>query len=539
MDFRDIIKMNKHRNLLLQGLWILVIGLSLVFTAQAQTKFSSRILLIPLDDRPSCLQFPVKMGLIGDAEIVTPPREMLGRFTEFGKSDEIIKWLKTQNLKSFDAAIVSIDMLAYGGLVAMRVNQTDEPTAARRIEFVREMRKLAPKMKIYGSSVIMRLAPTGDVKNEAYREKLARWAETSVETDEKSKIATAKLEKEIPAFALADYKAARVRDLKINLKTIDFVREGVIDYLILSQDDAKPKGIHVADRERLITETARLNLNEKIAVQPGADEVSMLLLARALTDKYNYRPKIKAVYSSEAIRDKVMPYEDRALNQTVSFHIKAVGGIETPVEKDADILFHVYASRFEANRGESFAGDIARRISQSDKIIVADIDPKGDVQGAEDFFIKELLRYRIFSFISGFAGWNTAGNTVGTTLPQGVIANLNLPKKNKNQIENIQKSQASFTMHRLIDDYAYHSIVRPKALKMIRENKWNSFRLTDEQTKTIEEFCLTELKPIAAKIAGEFGSDNKKVCSIDDLTFDLPWNRTFEAEINFNLQCPK
>ena len=539
MDFRDIIKMNKHRNLLLQGLWILVIGLSLVFTAQAQTKFSSRILLIPLDDRPSCLQFPVKMGLIGDAEIVTPPREMLGRFTEFGKSDEIIKWLKTQNLKSFDAAIVSIDMLAYGGLVAMRVNQTDEPTAARRIEFVREMRKLAPKMKIYGSSVIMRLAPTGDVKNEAYREKLARWAETSVETDEKSKIATAKLEKEIPAFALADYKAARVRDLKINLKTIDFVREGVIDYLILSQDDAKPKGIHVADRERLITETARLNLNEKIAVQPGADEVSMLLLARALTDKYNYRPKIKAVYSSEAIRDKVMPYEDRALNQTVSFHIKAVGGIETPVEKDADILFHVYASRFEANRGESFAGDIARRISQSDKIIVADIDPKGDVQGAEDFFIKELLRYRIFSFISGFAGWNTAGNTVGTTLPQGVIANLNLPKKNKNQIENIQKSQAWFTMHRLIDDYAYHSIVRPKALKMIRENKWNSFRLTDEQTKTIEEFCLTELKPIAAKIAGEFGSDNKKVCSIDDLTFDLPWNRTFEAEINFNLQCPK
>ncbi len=32
-------------------------------------------------------------------------------------------------------------------------------------------------------------------------------------------------------------------------------RNGTIDYLILSQDDAKPKGIHVADRERLIAET--------------------------------------------------------------------------------------------------------------------------------------------------------------------------------------------------------------------------------------------------------------------------------------------
>ncbi len=518
---------------------IVLLFLSGLVFAQAQPKMSSRILLIPLDDRPPCLQFPVKMGLIGDAEIVTPPREILGRFTEFGKSDEIIKWLKMQNLKSFDAAIVSIDMLAYGGLVAMRVHQTDDQAATRRIEFVREMRKLAPKMKIYGSSVIMRLAPTGDVKNEAYREKLARWAEISVEADEKSKNETAKLEKEIPAFALADYKAARVRDLKINLKTIDFVRKGTIDYLILSQDDAKPRGIHVADREKLIAETARLNLTEKIAIQPGADEVSMLLLARSLTDKYNYHPKIKAVYSSEATKNQFMPYEDRALNQTVSFHIKAVGGIKTETEKDADILFYVYASRFEANRGESFADEIARRITQDKKIIVADVDPKGDVQGAEDFFIKELLRHRIFSFISGFAGWNTAGNTIGTTLPQGVIANLDFPKKDKNRTERIKKSQAWFLMHRLVDDYAYHSIVRPKALKTIRENKWNSFRLTDGQTKTIEEFCLTELKPIASKIVGEFNSDYRKVCSIGDLTFDLPWNRTFEAEIDFNLQCPK
>jgi hypothetical protein len=508
-------------------------------TAQTQPKTSSRILLIPLDDRPPCLQFPVEMGLIGDAEIVTPPRELLGRFTEAGKSDEIINWMKRQNLKSFDAAIVSIDMLAYGGLVAMRVHQTEDATAMRRIEFVREMRRLAPKMKIYGSSVIMRLAPTGDVKNEAYREKLAKWAEISVESDTQSKTDAAKLEKEIPAFALADYKAARVRDLKINLKTIDLVRDGTIDYLILSQDDAKPRGVHVSDREKLISETSRLTLTQKIAVQPGADEVSMLLLARALTDKYNYHPRIKASYSSEATKNQFMPYEDRALNQTVSFHIKSVGGIEAQAEKDGDLMFYVFASRFEPNRADSFADEIAKAIVQDNKIIVADIDPKGDVQGAQDVFVKELLRFRIFSFISGFAGWNTAGNTIGTTLPQAVIANIKFPQKNKSRDERTQKSQWWFLMHRLVDDYAYHSIVRPKALKMIRENKWNAFRLTDEQTKTVEEFCLTELKPLAAKIASDFSSNDKNVCAINELTFDLPWNRTFEAEINFKLQCPQ
>ena len=518
--------------------------------AQNQPKMSSRILLIPLDDRPPCLQFPVRMGLIGDAEIVTPPRELLGRFTEFGKSDEIIKWLKTQNLKSFDAAIVSIDMLAYGGLVAMRVHQTDDATALRRIEFVREMRRVAPKMKIYGSSVIMRLAPTGDVKNEAYREKLARWAEISVAADEKSKIETAKLEQEIPAFALADYKAARVRDLKINLKTIDFVREGLIDYLILSQDDAKPKGIHVADRETLINETARLNLKEKIAVQPGADEVSMLLLARSLTDKYNYHPRIKAVYSSDATKNQFMPYEDRALNQTVSFHIKAVGGNETQNEKDADVLFYVFASRFENGRAESFASEIAEKVAADKHVIVADIDPKGDVQGGGVQFAEELLNKKIFNRLYSYAAWNTAGNTIGTTLPQGVIfavkekiytklKNENHARwleKNEVKINRTQQAQDWFMLNRLFDDYVYHSIVRPDALNFIRSNKWNSFRLTDEQTAKVTEFSLEKMKPKISEIAQKYFQNEK--CSISELDFVLPWNRTFEAEINFKNPCP-
>ncbi len=519
-------------------------------SAQTPPKMSSRILLIPLDDRPPCLQFPVKMGLIGDAEIVTPPRELLGRFTEFGKSDEIIKWLKTQNLKSFDAAIVSIDMLAYGGLVAMRVHQTDDATAVRRIEFIREMRRLAPKMKIYGSSVIMRLAPTGDVKNEAYRANLARWAEVSVEADAKSKSETAKLEKEIPAFALADYKVARARDLKINLKTIDLTREGVIDYLILSQDDAKPKGIHVADREKLIAETARLNLKEKIAVQPGADEVSMLLLARSLTDKYDYHPRIKAVYSSDVTKNKFMPYEDRALNQTVSFHIKAVGASEVADEKQADIWFYVFASRFENGRAESFAGEIAEKIAANQRVIVADVDPKGDVQGGGVIFAEELLNKKIFKRLYSYAAWNTAGNTIGTTLPQGVVFAVKekiytkLKKenharwleKNEVKINRTQQAQDWFMLNRLFDDYVYHSIVRPDALNFIRSNKWNSFRLTDEQTTKVVEFSLEKMKPKISDIAQRYFQNEK--CSISELNFVLPWNRTFEAEINFKNPCP-
>ena len=191
--------------------------------AQISPKYGKRVLLVPLDDRPPCLQFTVEMGKIADAEVVAPPMELLGVFTTPGQSDRIVEWLKAQDLKSFDAAIISLDMAAYGGLVAMRrYGDTTAETALRRIEVLREMKKRAPKLPVYAQSVIMRLAPTGDGKNEAYREKLARWAEISPYAE--SKIETAKLERDIPADVLTDYKKARMRDLEVNLKAIEMVR---------------------------------------------------------------------------------------------------------------------------------------------------------------------------------------------------------------------------------------------------------------------------------------------------------------------------
>ena len=523
----------------------LVLSLSFSGFAQNQGKARTKILLIPLDDRPPCLQFPVRMGLIGDAEIVTPPKELLGRFTASGKSDKINEWLRNQNVKSFDAAIVALDMVAYGGLVAMRRHgDTTVAVALERIEVLREIKKRAPTLPVYVQSVIMRLAPTGDGANENYREKLARWAEISPYSE--SKTETEKLEREIPSEVLADYKRARARDLQINIKAIEFVKSGVIDYLILSQDDAKLKGIHVADRERLIAEINKLILSEKIAVQPGADEVAMLLMARSLNNLHRFSPKIKAVYSSEELANKAMPFEDRALRETVSFHVKATGAREVADEKQADLLFYVYASRFEAGRAASFADDIAAQIKKGKRVIVADIDPKGDVQGGDTKFTTELGKRNLFRELNGYASWNTAGNTIGTTLPQGVIFAAAQAKliKSKAAANRIWTAQNWFTFHRILDDYYYHTLVRAKAKDYIERNKWNSLRLSDEATEKVEEFSRKLMLDAFAELSDIYFGTNKnglqknvKCEKPAAMTFDLPWNRTFEAEIDFRLAC--
>lgn len=515
---------------------------------------SSRVLLIPLDDRPPCVQFPTLIGLTGDTQVVTPPLELLGRFTVPGDTTRIAEWTRAQDLKTFDAVIVSMDMLAYGGLVNSRVHRTPIKDALARLELVRELHRRAPRLPVYGFSVIMRLAPTGDGRNEAYREKLARWAEISPEakTDPALAREVARLEAEIPAAALSDYKAARRRNFAVNQASIELVKSDVLDYLILSQDDAKPRGIHVADRERLIGDARRLKLEERIAVQPGADEVAMLLLARALNRKFNYTPRISAVFSSEAIRHQVMPFEDQPLHRTVSLQIAATASREVSSAEDADVLFYVYASRREPSAAVAFAEKIAREVARGRRVIVADIDPVGDVQGADPVFTQALLKRGAYRSLVGYASWNTAGNTIGTALPHGLVYSLALDRLTRPaRAERIGHAQITFLLHRLFDDYAYHALVRPEAKKYAAANNLNSSNLNTDGERRVAKYIDERMRPEVETLWRSFADqrfvvnakDKKNALvlaptSLSDFRISLPWGRVFEALVTFNVNAP-
>lgn len=538
------VKGQYHVNRLIAFIFFISIALST--SAQLPPKHSTTILLIPLDDRPPCLQFTQRMGLIGDTKIITPPKEYLGWFTTPGQSDKIINWIKSQDLKSFDAAIVSLDMIVYGGLVASRVHQVKQADAMKRMEMMREIRRKAPKLPVYAQSVIMRLAPTADGKNEAYRAKLSKWAEVSVAQDEASKAETAKLESDIPAPALADYKKARERNLQINLRGVDFVRSGIIDYLILSQDDAKPAGIHVADREKLVAEIKRINLTSKIAVQPGADEVSMLLLARALNTHYNFSPKIKAVYSSEQAANTTMPFEDKPLKQTVSYHISATGSKEVQDEKDADLLFYVFATRHSNGSAASFAAAIEDKIRQGKRILIADIDPVGDVQGGDSLFTNELASRGLLPELYSYASWNTAANTIGTTVPQGIIFALANNKLIKNPAiaPRIWTAQNWFLFHRVLDDYYFHGLLRSKVNTYFAQNKASSNHLSAAVSSKVEAYgsrllreAFDDFTRIYSQKRDNSIQKNVQCRQPGNMSFKLPWNRTFEAEIDFDMKC--
>ena len=168
------------------------------------------------------------------------------------------------------------------------------------------------------------------------------------------------------------------------------------------------------------------------------------------------------------------------------------------------------------------------------------------MQGGDSVFTGALEKRHIFTKLYGYASWNTAGNTIGTALPHGIVFALAVSKlsKNKAASQRIRTAQSWFMINRVMDDYYYHNLVRAKANTYLSGQKLPSATLmSSEDNKRVEDFCLSLLQKHLDDFLKSYLVKNRNghsglTCQKPvDLTFTLPWNRTFEADIDFNLNC--
>ncbi|GGF38772.1 DUF4127 family protein [Echinicola rosea] len=503
-------------------IWLLSISTN-VFASPIKEK----LLLIPLDDRPPCLQFPVKLGDIVGVEIITPPKELLGNLHEAGNTDALARWIKRQPIEDLDGLILAADMLAYGGLVASRKYGVKVDTALRRLELIKSIKEKHPHLPVLVQSVIMRLAPTADGTNEAYRVKLAKWAST---VDPTEKLA---LERQLPKAVISDYLDARNRNHQVNRQLIEWANEGLIDYLVLSQDDAKPTGLHVAEKEQVLRLAQRSKLKDKVAIQTGTDEVAMLLLSRLVNQQNHLKPRVSVYYSSETMRYEMMPFEDDPLDETVHKMVTSAGGVVVEQGENPELHWYIYTSRYSEEETKRFIEAIVQAVEKGEKVILSDIDPIGDVQGGAATFSEAMIKSGILPKLYGYASWNTAGNTLGTALPQGFLyhAYRSTTEQEKEAIGN-PSSQHWFTIHRMVNDYVYNNTVREALKEAFGMEYTNATVLSSDRLEVAENMAFDTINSSLEDIVHYNFQDRFEV---KHLKFELPWNRAFEALIDFEL----
>ena len=508
----------------------------------------SPIALVPLDDRPCNTRFPLEIARIAGGEILLPPREFLGWFTRPARCEDVADWLRSLP-SSLDALIVSVDMLAYGGLVASRTTDVSLDTARARLSVLREWRQAHPHVPVDVFNVIRRLAPTVD-RDEmlACSQLLQRYA---ILRDKVAHVGDAQLaaelervERALPADVLADYLASRQRNHAINAEMLRWLADGVFDFLLMPQEDCAEFGLHRAEQAALEEEAASLGVTDRVAIHPGADEAALTLLARYWNHTATRPVTFHVIYSDIEDARRIPPFEDRPLCESVSQHVAAAGGVEVG-EAEADVILFLNAptafprssmtDEISVQRAEllrPFVERIAAAISHERSTAIADVAfPNG-----ADFVFVDQLRQRVpLHRLLSFAAWNTAGNTIGTVLSQ-CIANIVAPQSQP-------MLNAQFLFARIVDDVFYQAAVRPEIEQRAREEfKTSPFQLGDAW-EPCEMLTRQTLGALARLLFRQYFRDrvvgtNQGVAP-KELRCDisLPWGRTFEVDVDVRFEA--
>ena len=518
---------------------------------------AARAVLVPIDDRPATTQFTEMIGAIGDVEVLTPPREALGVFYTGGRPEKIAEWLRGLDYRGVDAVILSTDMLAYGGLMTSRTPATPLDVARRRLEIFGELRRRNPRLPVYAFNVVQRVALSATAANRAYRDKLARWAvlaeQAEKQTDPKLRQEFERLGRELPPGAVEDYLAARRRNLEINFAMLDLVKAGAVNELLLLQDDAQPYGLHRLDQARLRERIGALGLtDEQAKLYNGADEGSSVLLSRAALRKHGFTPRVRVVFSSEAGRKAVGIFEDHPIEVSVERQASGSGARLAPGGAAADYTLYVNAPAQTEDDFRKFLASLVADIKAGRPVAIADVLFPNHTGGSDPRLIEALGRERLLDRVAGYASWNTPGNTLGTVIPQANMYAL-AGRFNSGDPERAARSaaaHAAFLLHRYVGDYGYHSLVRPEVNRHARgQLKLEVDELDAETYATINATVAERVEQVTRRIFAEHfkgrtyglgrGGGPSPGALIEDLRglkVRLPWMRTFEVRVDFELE---
>ena len=274
---------------------------------------------MPIDDRPVTSQLPLMLGRIAGVRVDAPPPALLGRFLAAGRPDALVAWLNGEAAKSqINAFVVSTDMLAYGGLTASRVPGPSYADAYFRLRELGHLRARSARSWIGAFGTIMRLAPTGIPAGTPFFAPYPIWSYLQEYANLHypplpSEAARAeRLRNLIGPATLEAYLVTRARNLAVDRLLLSMTAAGIIDRLVLGQDDAGPVGLHVPDVQLLQAELASQGLQERASIEPGADELGTALVAHAIAREAKWIPRIAVRYSKPDGRPLPRPDRIRA-----------------------------------------------------------------------------------------------------------------------------------------------------------------------------------------------------------------------------------
>jgi Protein of unknown function (DUF4127) len=399
---------------------------------------SGTLIGLPVDGRPVVRTQVQQLVALAGWELRCPEIAQLGHFRAPAHRGHLADWLRAQAPQA-DGWVLSIDMLVYGGLIPSRFIPDEGDALLSRLALLTELKQLKPAAPLTAFAATMRLSNNCHNEEEKtywnpHGKDLWAWsfysdrldASGDAEDQQRAEAAAAR----IPEAIRDDYLATRARNFRINLALLDFVQDGVIDRLVLPQDDTAAYGFNIAERRLLQTEVLLRGLQDRVLIYPGADEVMHTLSAWTVAKLRGDAPLLLRIRPTDPAhwQDLHPLYEDRALPDSLQAQMQAVGALEQEQGADALLLVHSqgsaqgdWAMRVPLRERPGVQPALWKELGELPELPVAVADV-AYANGGDPAFVTELAGHIPLPQLIGYAGWNTASNRLGSLLAQLVLA---------------------------------------------------------------------------------------------------------------------
>lgn len=495
-----------------------------------------RVLFVPHDNRPISDEQTADTLRLMDWDIAVPPDEILGGRGILGNPEAVWDWLEKE-APTANIAVVSTDTLLYGSLVGSRKHGYAPADIEARLARFQAFKARYPRLQLYAFGSIMRTPRSAEASGgeepsyyASYGSDIFRFTALSdkQETDgltRREKKEYAFLQKLIPQAALEDWLARRNKNFQASARLIDLTRAGVFQYLSLGRDDNAPYSQTHMESRKLSAIGEDLGPS-RFQAMAGIDEFALMMLTRAVNDWTRTVPFVYVKYNWGRGGNTVPTYSDEKISDTIKAHVMATGGLLVTSPKNADFVLCVntnpngktYEANDRANDGKPHEGtkyfaDLVAESVAAGPTCVADI---AFANGADNALMEALKARDLLFQLRAYAGWNTATNSTGFVLCQGMLSAKMEPE-----------AYDQLLLRRYLDDWVYQANIRGV---VARQLGW--FRASGAYSSLDGRREAAELR--ATKLMQRFCEDNlPPFADLPYLTVTFPWNRMFEARFSF------
>jgi hypothetical protein len=154
-----------------------------------------------------------------------------------------------------------------------------------------------------------------------------------------------------------------------------------------------------------------------------------------------------------------------------------------------------------------------------------------------------LFDPKIWPKVKGYAGWNTAGNSIGTELSHAAAYKYlkeNYGRYSKNAQVDALQAYLEFKYIRMAEDLIYQGILRQELIERLTQLNIDPHNIDGSQYATANEILAQLFLPYEEELKKVFLGEyriGEIEFRVEDISaqIQLPWRRTFEAKVTPNV----